>query len=136
MSRLGLKSKGKFNISINSSTSNNNYKIVSSLTSKYFALFGHEKIYIFHSDSKNLTKEINYKAEYLLFDLEDKNIIVSDSYEIKKYAIFNNESKTILSDDKKSNNISSLAYSSNYRFIFVSNNSKMLSIDTFSLKIK
>lgn len=75
-----MKSKGRFNITINSSQSNINYKIVSSPSSKYFALFGHETIYIFHSDSKNLTKEINYKASYLLFDLEDKNIIVSDSY--------------------------------------------------------
>jgi hypothetical protein len=52
-------------------------------TNKYFALFGHEKIYIFHSDSKNLTREIDYKAKYLLFDLQDEHILVTDSYELK-----------------------------------------------------
>lgn len=69
MSRLGLKSKGRFNITITSASSSINYQIVSSPTSKYFALFGYEKIYIFHAESKNLASEINYKAKCLLFDL-------------------------------------------------------------------
>jgi hypothetical protein len=104
-------------------------------TNKYFALFGHEKIYIFHTDSKNLTREIDYKAKYLLFDLQDEHILVTDSYELKQYSIINNASKMILSDEKKRNSISSLVYSPNHRDIFISNHSKIISMDTFTLKI-